>query len=29
MIAKSHNPPSLHPPFSNYSLAMEVTGAER
>ena len=29
MIAKPHNPPSLHPPFSNYSLAMEVSGAER
>ncbi len=29
MIAKPHNPPSLHPPFSVYSLAMEVSGAER
>ena len=29
MIAKPHNPESLHPPFSAYSLAMEVSGAER
>ncbi len=29
MIAKPHNPPSLHPPFSVYSLGMEVSGAER
>ncbi len=29
MIAKPHNPPSLHPPFSAYSLGMEVSGAER
>ena len=29
MIAKAHNPPSLHPPFSGYSLAIEVSGAER
>ncbi|NQU57280.1 MAG: RidA family protein [Rhodospirillales bacterium] len=29
MIAKAHNPPSLHPPFSAYSLGMEVSGAER
>ena len=29
MIAKTHNPPSLHPPFSAYSLGMEVSGVER
>ncbi len=29
MIAKAHNPSSLHPPFSAYSLGMEVSGAER
>ncbi len=29
MIAKPHNPPSLHLPFSAYSLGMEVSGAER
>jgi enamine deaminase RidA (YjgF/YER057c/UK114 family) len=29
MNAKPHNPPSLHPPFSAYSLGMEVSGAER
>ena len=29
MITKAHNPPSLHPPFSAYSLGMEVSGAER
>ena len=29
MIAKPHNPPSLHPPFSAYSLGMEVSGVER
>ncbi len=29
MIAKPHNPPSLHPPFSAYSLGLEVSGAER
>ena len=29
MIAKTHNPPTLHPPFSAYSLGMEVSGVER
>jgi len=29
MITKPHNPPSLHPPFSAYSLGMEVSGADR
>ena len=29
MIAKPHNPPSLHPPSSAYSLGMGVSSAER
>ena len=29
MQATAHNPSSLHPPFSNYSLGMEVNGAGR